>query len=336
MTGIGVIGCGYWGPNIIRNFNETQESRVEVLCDLDSARLQSMARKYYIPATTQNYKELIANPKVNAVAIVTPVSTHYSLAKEALEAGKHVWIEKPMSASVEEAEELIEIAQRKGKIIFVDHTFIYNGSVRKMKEIIDSGVLGQIYYFDSVRVNLGLFQKDINVVWDLAPHDISIMDYLLGKEAVSVSAQGVSHVVDSMADIAYISVKFEGSLIAHFHVNWLAPTKIRLIQIGCSNKMLVYDDMDPAEKIKVYDKGVDIKAADKDGIYNALIQYRLGDMYAPRVDLSEALAVACKHFLSCVKKEQKPITDGAAGLNVVRILEATDHSIRAEGATIRL
>lgn len=336
MINVGVLGCGYWGPNLIRNFMEVQNHRLKTVCDLRKERLDFIKSRYPAVEITQNYRDILNDTDIQAVAIATPVSSHYQFAKEALENGKHVMVEKPFTANVAQGEELIYLAQKKGKVILVDHTFIYTGAVRKMKEIIDTGQLGTLYYFDSVRINLGLFQHDINVIWDLAPHDISIMDYLLNQDPVSVSATGVSHLDNDLEDIAYLTVNFEKNLIAHFHVNWLAPTKIRLIQIGGSEKMLVYDDMEISEKIKLYDKGIIVDENDEDGIYKALVQYRIGDMYAPKLDQTEALKLECEHFIDCIQNGQKPITDGIAGLRVVKILENAEKSIKNNGENIKL
>jgi predicted dehydrogenase len=336
MINVGVLGCGYWGPNLIRNFMEVQNHRLKTVCDLRQERLDFIKSRYPAVEVTQNYRDILNDADIQAVAIATPVSTHYQFAKEALENGKHVMVEKPFTANVAQGEELIYLAQKKGKIVLVDHTFIYTGAVRKMKEIIDTGQLGTLYYFDSVRINLGLFQHDINVIWDLAPHDISIMDYLLNQDPVSVSATGVSHLDNGLEDIAYLTVNFDKNIIAHFHVNWLAPTKIRLIQIGGSEKMLVYDDMENSEKIKLYDKGIIVDENNEDGIYKALVQYRSGDMYAPKLDQTEALKLECEHFLDCIQNGKKPLTDGVAGLRVVKILENAEKSIKNNGENIRL
>lgn len=330
---IGVIGLGYWGPNVVRNFLSTPGVEKVYGCDLDEKRLKFAKSKFPSIEVTNDTEFILKSPEIDAVAIVTPVKTHYPLAKRAMENGKHVLVEKPMASSVKEAEELIEISERKNLVLMVDHTFIFTGAVRKIKELIDSGEIGDIYYFDSVRVNLGLFQHDVNVIWDLATHDVSIMDYVISSKPVSVAAFGVAH-YNGIEDIAYITVNFDNGIIAHFHVNWLAPVKVRKILIGGTKKMVVYDDTEPSEKVKVYDKGV--IATTQEGIHGMLISYRTGDMYAPKLDDTEALSLVCKNFVESIEKRIKPITDGLSGLKVVRILEAAENSIKNEGKLIKL
>lgn len=329
-----VIGVGYWGPNLIRNFLVHDEIDSVVACDRDDARLAKMAKTFPGIETASNYEDVVTRPDIDIVVIATPVSSHYPIAKLAIESGKHCFIEKPITASVAEAEELIALAQAKGVVLFVDHTFIYTGAVKKMKEIIESGRIGDLYYFDSVRVNLGLFQHDVNVIWDLAPHDLSIMDYLLDAKPVAVSAIGSCHVGNGLEDIAYLTLTFENDLIAHFHVNWLAPMKIRKTLIGGTKSMVVYDDTEASEKIKIYDKGIDVTT--REGVYNTLVQYRTGDMISPKLDQQEALAVGTRHFLDCIRDGTRPMTDGQAGLNVVRILEASEVSIKNQGKLVPL
>ncbi|MDW8466621.1 MAG: Gfo/Idh/MocA family oxidoreductase [Chloroherpetonaceae bacterium] len=329
-----VIGLGYWGPNLVRNFLGVSDLSGVIGCDKDPKRLENIKRKFPEVEITPNFEDVLRREDVGIVAIATPVSTHFSLAKAALEAGKHCWVEKPFTATVAEAETLINLAEKKNLKLMVDHTFIYTGAVRKMKELIDKGVLGDFYYFDSVRINLGLFQHDVNVVWDLAPHDLSIMDYLIDKRPVSVSAIGSCHISNGLENIAYITVNFDNDVIAHFHVNWLAPVKIRTVLIGGTKSMIVFDDMENSEKVKVYDKGVEVKT--KEGVYETLVQYRTGDMYAPKLDQTEALTIATQHFVNCIKQNRTPITDGIAGLNVVRILEASERSIKQQGKIIPL
>jgi predicted dehydrogenase len=333
---VGIIGCGYWGPNLIRNFNENYQTDLRYACDLDDQRLERIKVRYPAVTVTKNYKDLLTDKDVHVVAIATPVYTHYRFAKEALEAGKHLLIEKPMTSNSKEAGTLVNLAEKKNLLIFVDHTFIYTGAVKKMKEVISSQNLGDIYYFDSVRVNLGLFQPDINVVWDLAPHDISIMDYLIPGKPKSVVAIGGSHTGNNIEDIAYVTVVYSSELMAHFHINWMSPVKIRRIIIGGSKKMIVFDDLDPSEKIKIYDKGILLAKTDKKVFYQNIIQYRIGDMYAPKIDQTEALKGLIDHLADCIKKKKKPITDGESGLRVVRILEAADKSIKKGGAKITL
>jgi len=331
---VAVIGAGYWGPNLIRNFASLDEVEGVIACDRDSNRLAKMRKMFPGIETCSDENDAILNPEVAAVAIATPVSTHFDIARRAIEAGKHCFIEKPMTASVAEGEELIELATKKQVTLFVDHTFVYTGAVRKMKEIIESGRLGDIYYFDSVRINLGLFQHDVNVIWDLAPHDLSIMDYLLSEKPVAVSANGSCHIGNELEDIAYLTLEFNDNLIAHFHVNWLAPMKIRKTLIGGTKSMIIYDDTETSEKVKVYDKGIDVTS--REGVYNTLVQYRTGDMLSPKLDQEEALAVATRHFLDCILNNRTPITDGQEGLNVVRVLEASAVSVKNRGRLVEL
>ncbi len=331
---IAIVGLGYWGPNLIRNFLSVEHIDTVIGCDKDRTRLDKIKRRFPEIETTDSYDDILRRDDVEMVAIATPVSSHYPLAKKALDAGKHCFIEKPMTGTVEEAEDLIECAEKRGLKLMVDHTFIYTGAVRKMKELITAGTLGDLYYFDSVRVNLGLFQHDVNVVWDLAPHDLSIMDYLIDKRPVSVSAVGSCHVGNGLENIAYLTVNFDNDIIAHFHVNWLAPVKIRKTLIGGTKSMIVYDDMEMSEKVKVYDKGIEVKT--QEGIYETLVQYRTGDMSAPKLDQTEALTLEAQHFVDCVLNGKTPITDGISGLNVVRILEASEKSIKQQGKIISL
>ena len=334
MLNVGVIGFGYWGPNIARNFHELDAARVAVVADLRSERREIARRKVPGAKIVETAEEAIAADDVGAVAICTPLSSHFQLAKRALEAGKHVLVEKPMTASLGEANELVELAEARGRVLMVDHTFCYHGAVRCIKGIVDRGELGRIYYFDSVRINLGVFQRDTNVVWDLAPHDLSIMDFLLGLEPISVSAHGKSHFADAGENIAYIHLEFERDLIGHFHVNWLAPAKVRQTIIGGEKRMIIYDDLAHEDKVRVYDKGVSVETSEE--IYETLIKYRTGDMWAPQYSQQEALAVECRHFVECVEKRRKPLTDGRAGRRVVRILEAATRSIAEGGRRIPL
>lgn len=335
MIKIGIIGLGYWGPNLVRNFSSTDGVEIKYLCDLDPKALSGWKRMHGVKLTA-DYREILKDPEVDAVAIATPVSSHYELASSALSAGKHVLLEKPMASNVRECMELIECAERKNLVLQVDHTYIYTGAVRKIKELVASGEIGDILYFDSVRVNLGLFQHDVNVVWDLAPHDLSIIDYVMDRRCVAVSGSGVANFGGGLENIAYATLYYESGAIAHLHVNWLSPVKVRRILIGGTKKMLVFDDLEPSDKLKIYDKGVDIKNGDKDGVYKALVQYRTGDMWAPKIDGAEALKYECAHFADCVKNSKKPVTDGAMGLKVVALIEAINASIASEGQKIYL
>lgn len=327
---VGVVGCGYWGPNLIRVFNQHRNCSVVKCCDLKKDRLRFVKTQYPTVSVSTDYKDIVKDPNIDIAVIATPVSTHFALAKQALNNDKHILLEKPMTLNVDESKQLIEIAKKRKKIIIVDHTYVYTGAVRKIKEIISKGELGKILYYDSVRINLGLFQHDVNVVWDLAPHDISVMDFLIGKKPKEVSAIGVGHLHNDIENIAYISVIFDDNLLAHFHVNWLAPIKIRKTFIGGTKKMLVFDDLTGDEKIKIYDKGITVKRNPKN-IYKLLIGYRSGNMYSPRFDPTEALQLECEHFIDCIKYNKTPITDGLAGLRVVEILVAANKSLKNNG-----
>lgn len=334
--GMAVVGLGYWGPNLIRNFLNHPQVRLEVLCDQDEMRLARYSQA--APVRTSSYDQVLANPSVEVVVLATPVAAHYPMAKKALEAGKHVWLEKPITGSSKEAQDLIALAHSQKKILFVDHTFVYNSAIQKAKEIIDSGELGEIYYFDSIRINLGLLQQDVNVIWDLAPHDLSILNYLLGRTPHSVTAIGASHNTHHLEEMAYVSFLYHDGAIAHLNFNWLSPLKIRRILVGGSKKMLVYDDMESSEKIKIYDKGITVFGGqmDQDGIHRMLINYRMGDMRAPHVENIESLTQAVNHFISCILKQQTPLSGGPEGLKVVQMIEAIQMSLRSSGKTIRL
>ncbi|KQV16432.1 oxidoreductase [Rhizobium sp. Root1203] len=338
MIGVAVVGYGYWGPNLVRNFAETPGSQLVWVCDLKKDRLGAVQLRYPTVQITDDFDEVLRDPRVHAIAIATPVSAHYRLAMKAMMAGKHVFVEKPMASTSEEARRMVEEAARRGLILAVDHTFIHTGAVRKMREIIENG-LGDVYYYDSVRVNLGLFQHDVSVVWDLAVHDLSIMDYVLPEKPVAVSATGMGHVVGEPENIAYLTLFFESKLIAHIHVNWLAPVKVRRTLVGGSNKMIVYDDLEPSEKIKVYDKGITLTGdAEQNGekVFEMRVGYRTGDMYAPQLDMTEALGRELKQFIDCVATNTQPLADGHAGLRVVRILEAATQSLAQRGRVVEL
>lgn len=333
---VGVIGCGYWGPNIIRNFNDNYHIDLKYVCDLSQEKVDRVKLRYPTVVATTNYKELLKDRNIHAIAVVTPVFTHYKLVKEALEAGKHVLVEKPFTATVKEAETLVDLAAKRKLVLLVDHTYIYTNAIMRIKDLISAGELGETYYFDSVRVNLGLFQNDVNVIWDLAPHDLSIMDFIIEKKPLSVVAIGSSHTGSKLEDIAYVTVKFKDDFIAHFHVNWMSPVKIRKIIIGGSKKMAVFDDLDPSEKVKIYDKGVELSKSNRKSVYKSLVQYRIGDMYAPAIDSTEALRIEVDHFVDCIKNNKKPISDGEAGLRVVRILEAATKSLKKGGMKVNI
>lgn len=336
-TSIGVIGCGYWGPNLLRNFAENENTQLRWICDLDEDRLARMSRRYPMARTTNDYRNLLDDAELDAVAVVTPVATHYSIARDFLRAGKHVLMEKPLTATVSEAEELIELAEQNGLSLMVDHTFVYTGAVRKMKEIVTSGELGDLLYFDSIRINLGLFQRDINVLWDLAPHDLSIMDYLIDRQPLMLSALGSCHIERGIENIAYLVLLFPDDFIAHFHFNWLAPVKIRRTMLAGSSKMIIYDDIEPTEKVRVYDKGVTAnRVGDREADYQTLVSYRTGDVWAPKLDSTEALRHVVAEFLESIRLRRKPLTDGHAGLRVVRLLTAAQQSIKNGGTSVSL
>ena len=336
-TTIGVIGCGYWGPNLLRNFAENETAQLRWICDTDEMRLAAMGRRYPGARTTTDLKELISDGDLDAIAVVTPVATHFQIARDALLAGKHVLVEKPLTATVREAEELIALAKQNGRTLMVDHTFVYTGAIRKMKEIVNSGELGELLYFDSVRINLGLFQRDINVLWDLAPHDLSIMDYLIERQPLGLSALGSCHIEPGIENIAYMVMKFPDDFIAHFHFNWLAPVKIRRTLIAGARKMILYDDIEPTEKVRVYDKGVTTnRNTDREANYQTLISYRTGDVWAPKLDATEALHYVVAEFIDSIRGRRHPMTDGEAGLRVVRLLEAAQTSIKCGGQFVEI
>lgn len=330
---IGVIGYGYWGPNIVRNLQSLEGTQVAVVCDRDAKALRRARQTFPNLKTTSEASEVLTSLEIDAVAVITPVWTHFELAKQALENGKHVFVEKPFTCASAQAERLIELAAQKRLTLMVDHTFLFTGAVRKIRELVDEGTLGDLYYYDSTRVNLGLFQHDVNVIWDLAPHDLSIMDYLIQAEPEALVATGESH-LNGHADVAYITVYFPGNVIAHINVNWLSPVKVRTTLIGGEKKMLVWNDLDPDEKLKIYDKGA--RVTRQEGVYELLVSYRTGDMWAPRIEQSEALRTELAHFLGCIRHQERPINDGLSGLRVVQMLEAADQSLKERGKTILL
>ncbi|HTS12561.1 MAG TPA: Gfo/Idh/MocA family oxidoreductase [Candidatus Limnocylindrales bacterium] len=329
---VGVIGYGYWGPNIVRNFHGQDGSCVIAVCDKSAKSLQRVRQSCPGVDTVSDARELLKSTDIDAVAIVTPVWTHFELAKMALENGKHVFVEKPFTCTRAQGEELIELAERKHLKIMVDHTFLFTGAVRRMKELIDDGTLGDLYYYDSTRVNLGLFQHDVNVLWDLAPHDLSIMDYLIKEKPEAVVATGERH-LNGVADIAFMTLYYPNNMIGHINVNWLSPVKVRTTLIGGEKKMLVWNDLEADEKLKVYDKGVQMSG---DGVYELLVSYRSGDMWAPRVEQVEALKAEAAYFVDCIVNDKTPFNDGVAGLHVVRMLEAADQSLQQKGKIVQL
>jgi len=331
---VGVAGCGYWGPNLVRNFQTLEGCEVQAVCDLDPARVEAVRRLYPTIRAARDFEALVQDPAVDAVVICTPVRAHYPLARAALEAGKHVLVEKPLTDSSASARALVELAETRGRVLMVDHTFVYTGAVRKVREIIERGDVGDLLYLDFVRVNLGLFQEDVNVLWDLGPHDVSVLSFLVPRAPQWVSAIGSAH-YGALEDHVYVTIKYEGSLIAHLHLNWLAPVKVRSTLIGGTRRMIVYDDLEPSEKVRVYEKGVTV-LSDARTRERALVDYRLGDMFAPHIDKTEPLSLVCRGFRDAVLSGVPPRTGGREGLEVVRILEAAEASIRKRGEPIPL
>ena len=342
MIGVGIIGYGYWGPNLVRNFYETPDCSVVAVSDLRENQLARVRARYPTVHTTTDYRDLLRDPRIDAVAIATPVSTHFELGRQALRAGKHGLVEKPMTLDVEQAVRLVDEADRRGLKLAVDHTFVFSSAVRKIRDLAVAGDLGDVYYYDSVRVNLGLFQHDVNVIWDLAVHDLSIMDFILPDQPVAVTATGMGHVDGEPENMAYVTLHFDTRVMAHVHVNWLAPVKVRRTLIGGSRKMIVYDDLEPSEKIKVYDKGItvngDAAAGNGNGNrYAMLVNYRTGDVWSPQLDITtEALTVELRHFVDCIRSDKTPLVDGHAGLRVVRLLAAATESMRNAGRPVEL
>ena len=338
MVGIGLVGYGYWGPNLGRNFAATAGCRCVAICDQSPSRLEGASRQFPGCLTTTRYADLLEHPGIDAIAIATPAATHFTLARQALLSGKDVLVEKPMTTTAADAEELIDLADRHSRVLAVDHTFLYTDAVRKIKELLDAGEIGDLLYMDSVRTNLGLFQRDHNVIWDLAPHELSIVLHLVSVDPISVQALGACHAGNGIENLAYVHLEFPNNLVAHFHLNWLAPVKIRQTIVAGSRKMIVYDDMQRSEKIKVYDKGiaVDSTSGGIDALYKASINYRTGDVVAPHLKNSEALAVEVAHFVECVRTRQRPVVDGVAGLRVVRLLEAAQQSLDQGGQRVAL
>ncbi len=333
VVGFGVIGYGYWGPNVVRNLNQLEKANVLAVCDISAAARQRIQKAYPQLDVTSDPAELMSSPEIDAIAVVTPVWTHYELARAALENGKHIFVEKPFTSNGAQAEELIDLAAKKNLKIMVDHTFLFTGAVRKIRQFLDAEALGKLYYYDSTRVNLGLFQHDVNVIWDLAPHDLSIMDYLIQQSPEAIVATGQTH-LNGLEDVAFITVYFPDKIIAHLNVNWLSPVKVRTTLIGGEKKMLVWNDLEVDEKIKIYDKGVSVTS--REGLYNLLVNYRSGDMWAPQIEQVEALNRELAYFVDCITKDETPMNDGKAGLRVVKMLEAASESLRQRGALVYL
>jgi len=335
MIGIGVIGYGYWGPNLARVVSETEGCGIAAIADQSTDALRRAHKRHPTARLAGDWQDLVNDPRVDAVMVATPVSSHFDIALAALEAGKHVLVEKPIAETSAQAAILIEEAARRGLTLMVDHTFVYTGAVQTIQGMIESGALGDLYYYDSTRINLGLFQRDVNVLWDLAVHDLAILDFILPAEPLAVSASGVGHIPGSPENMAQLTIFFAGGAIAHLNVNWLAPVKIRQTLIGGSRKMIVYDDLQTSEKIKVYDRGVNL-ASDPEEVRKAMVSYRIGDMSAPQISVKEALLTEVEHFIQCIEAKTRPITDGMSGLRVVKMLEAASQSLRQRGQPIDL
>ncbi len=333
MVRIGIIGYGYWGPQIVRNFHTQEGCEVAVVCDKSANALRRVKQAYPNMQVSSDVEATLAAPDIDAIAVITPVWTHFELAKAALLNGKHVFVEKPFTSTAAQSEELIELAEKKNLRTMVDHTFLFTGAVKKIRQLVDEGALGKLFYYDSTRVNLGLFQHDVNVIWDLAPHDLSIMDYLIKDKVEAIVATGQNH-LNGHEDMAYITIYFQNNIIAHINVNWLSPVKVRTTLIGGEKRMVVWNDLEADEKVKVYDKGVHV--TNQEGVYDLLVRYRSGDMWAPRVEQTEALKAECGYFIECIKNNTTPFNDGRAGLKVVKMLEAANESIRERGRLVRI
>ena len=333
MMNFGVIGYGYWGPNIVRNLTTIEGSKVLTIADLDPSAQERARKAYPGIKITSDAMDVILSADIDVVAIVSPVWTHFELAKAALKNGKHVFVEKPLTSNSAQGEELINLAQKKNLRIMVDHTFLFTGAVRKISELLDQEALGKLYYYDSTRVNLGLFQHDINVLWDLAPHDLAIIDYLVKSTPEAVVATGQKH-LNGHEDIAFMTLYFPDKVIAHINVNWLSPVKVRTTLIGGEKKMLVWNDLEADEKLRVYDRGVNITS--QEGVYDLLVHYRSGDMWAPKVEQGEALRRELTYFVDCVSSGQEPFNDGRSGLRVVKMLEAASESLEKRGSLVYL
>jgi predicted dehydrogenase len=331
MIKFGVIGYGYWGPNIVRNLRALDTATVVTICDKSSAALRRAKQAHPDVQVTSDFTDVLSSPDIDAVAVITPVWTHFEFAKKALQNGKHVFVEKPFTTTSAQALELIELAERNNLQIMVDHTFLFTGAVKKIHQLIDDSTLGKLYYYDSTRVNLGLFQHDVNVLWDLAPHDLAIVDYLIDQQPEAIVATGQAH-FNGLTDVAYLTVYYPDNVIAHINVNWLSPVKVRTTLIGGEKKMLVWDDLEADEKIKVYDRGVQMNS--REGVYDLLVSYRSGDMWSPKIENVEALKAELSYFVGCITNSDRPFNDGMSGLRVVRMLEAAEESLKGKGAAV--
>jgi predicted dehydrogenase len=334
MINIGIIGYGYWGPNLVRNFSSLPDCKVKMVSDFRKERLSLVNKAYPSVLTTIDPGEILSSTEVDAVVIATPVFTHFPLALKALQNGKHVLLEKPMTSTVKEAEELMQVAAQKNLLLMVDHTFLYTGAVKKMKQLIDDKTMGDIHYFDSSRINLGLFQPDVNVLWDLAPHDISILLYLIKEKPYSVNATGVCHTKNGIENIAYLTINYKEDFIAHFSCSWTSPVKLRTLLIGGDKKMMLFNDLEPSEKIKIYDTGYEYKT-DEDK-KRLLVDYRTGDVFIPKIDAKEALSSMAADFINSVSNKTQPVSNADLGLQVIQILEASQQSIKNKGKEVIL
>jgi predicted dehydrogenase len=334
MIKIGIIGYGYWGPNLVRNFSLNDNCSVKSVSDKRVVRLNVLKKLYPNIEILTDADDIIADNEIDAVIIATPVFTHFELALKALKSGKHVLLEKPMTATVKEAAELIEVAENMGLVLMVDHTFLYTGAVQKIKSIIDNGHIGEMKYFDSTRINLGLFQQDINVLWDLAPHDLSILLYLIKEKPVSVNATGISHTKNGLENIGFLTINFDSDLIAHFNCSWTSPVKVRQTLIGGDKKMIVYNDLEPSEKLRIYDTGYDINLIDDKS--KIMVDYRTGDVFIPKLKSHEALSAVATDFINSILYNTKPVSENIIGLDVVKILEAAQLSIKQNGSLIEI
>jgi predicted dehydrogenase len=331
---VGVIGCGYWGPNLIRNFSACPLTEVVAVCDANPARLETVGRAFSQIRQVTSVDRLLELP-LEAAVIATPVSTHFPLAVRCLEAGLHVLVEKPLAATVPECQALLDLARRQDRLLMVDHTYLFSNAVRRIKTLVDEGWLGDLYYVDSIRINLGLFQHDVNVIWDLAPHDLSIVDHVLGLEARSISAWGCGHADPGIEDIAYVNVDFGDRMLANFHVNWLSPVKVRQMIFAGSRKSLIFNELNTTEPIKLYDRGIEVGES-VEQVHKLRVSYRSGDVWSPHVEPGEPLQAVVTHFAECVRDHKPPLSDGQQGLRVVRLLEAATRSIRAQGGRVVL
>jgi len=335
QLGVGIIGCGYWGPNLVRNFSSCPRTQVVAVFDASRERLEKFRRSHCHLRLVNSFEEFLQTPGLQAVAIATPVSTHFTLAKQCLEAGLHVLVEKPLASTVKEADTLIHLAEQQNRVLMVDHTYLFGNAVRKIKELVDSDALGELYYVDSVRINLGLFQHDVNVIWDLAPHDLAIVEHVLGLHARSISAWGCAHAAANIEDIAYVNVDYGDRLLANFHVNWLSPVKVRQMIFAGARKSLIFNELNTTEPIKIYDRGINVDQSPEE-MQRLMVSYRSGDVWSPHIEPGEALLGVANHFAECALDGVPCISGGDLGMRVVQLLEAATRSIRAQGGRVVL